>query len=253
MGTQKTTLIRDYYGSLRVGANTTPHDCALLQSADELIRKAVKAGKILTAYDTLEWDRKKRASGSARHHEIYDLSVSAVLLCVRETIGTKYGVSTSAKNYHVIRKCGRGVVVQDAPKAVAAKAAKALPNEIGYALDVCLRKEKLVLPVMRPRTGYKLVERTESGYRSCWDKSVWAIGRARTEKAQEEHSGGLFYYASLDEALEAAAKNQTFGDARGHRRLAVLEVEASGREIAYANGKLCATRIKPLRDVASTL
>jgi hypothetical protein len=252
------SLTRDSYGAIceiRVYWNDQPN--LGLIAARELVRKAEAGKKIPAAYDTLTRDRKGRWDGYALHHEIYDFNNSAVLLCLRETEGTRYGVRTVSKRYVIVRKHGSGVVVAEAPKAVAAKAAKAKPEELGYAIAVCLGKEKLKGKAMEKRIGYKLVERTEDGgYRSCWDGSPWVIGKSRTEKAEEKHSGGLFYYRTLDDAMNAAAINETFGKARQHRRLAVLEVEASGREIEYSGStytKLCATRIKPLRDVATTL
>jgi hypothetical protein len=253
----KAVISRDSYGALYERKEKwEDHTHPGLIAARELVRKAATSGKIPTAYDTLTRDRKGRWSGNALHHEIYDFNKSAALLCLRETEGTKYGVKTVSKRYVIVRKHGRGVIVSEAPKAVAAKAAKAKPEELGYAIAVCLGKKKLTSKAMEKRIGYKLVERTEDGYRSCWDGSPWIIGKTRTEKAEEEHSGGLFYYRTLDDALNAAAINETFGNARKHRRLAVLEVEASGREIEYSGStytKLCATRIKPLRDVATTL
>ncbi len=256
-----TTLRRNEYGELFAALGwcdepkTSPDDVLCLNAARALIVTASTAGKIPRAHDTLYRDRKGRWDGSALHHEIYDFTASAVLVCLRETEGSKYGVKTVSKEYKIVRRCGRGVTVQDAPKASAAKAAKTTAA-LGDAIAICLGKKKLAGKPIEKRIGYKLVERTESGYRSCWDGSEWTIGKTRVERAKGGdwgHESGLYYYADISQAIDAAHANAVFGDVLNHRHLAILEVEASGREIQYYGGKLAASRIRPIRDVATTL
>lgn len=251
------TIPRTTYGELIHGSTTAD----AITAARALI--AAAGGKLPSAYDHMEWGRSGRERGKrigdARHHEIYDVAPNGhrALICVREVEGTKYGVRTCSKAYYVIARHGRGVRVIPANKAVAAKAAKAA-SSLGGAIEVALGRAKLAIPAAKIRTGYKLLVRTGAPgqYQSAWDGSGWELGQARVEAATDDHTGGYYYYASLDEALAAAASNDVFGSAREHGRLAVVEVEASGRHYEHAatvGTKLCATKIRPIREVASTL
>ena len=248
---------RTQYGELIHNDATAP----LIAAARALI--AAAGGKLPTSYDDMEWGtcgrERGRLIGWARHREIYDVTPDGnrALICVREVEGTKYGVRTTNKEYYVVARHGRGVRVIPANKAVAAKAAK-VATAPGEAIAVTLGKAKLAVPTAKVRQGYKLLVRTDAPgvYRSAWDRTEWAIGQARIEAATGNHSGGYYYYATLDEALAAAASNDVFGQARDHHRLAVVEVEASGRHYHLGGAvaeKLCATKIRPIREVASTL
>ena len=144
----ETTLARNSYGEIFAAKQwqpepSTPQDCAGLLVAKDLVKRAVKSKKITAAYDDVTF-AKKGFDGDALHHEIYDFTDSTVLVCLRATEGSKYGVKTLSKNYVLIRKHGRGVVVSEASKAVAAKAAKAKPATLGYAIAVLAGKAKLV-------------------------------------------------------------------------------------------------------------
>ena len=132
-----TTTIRDDFGALR----------AAPQAARDLVAQAADRGKLPAAYDAISWDRKGRASGEAVHHEIYDVNgaETRALVCVRHAVGSKYGVSTTSKEYFVIARHGRGIRVLDANKAVAAKAAKAAGNTLGVAIETALGKRKLAV------------------------------------------------------------------------------------------------------------
>lgn len=237
---------------------------ALIDSALAMAGDAAARGKIPAASDDMEWGRSGRERGkrigTAAHHEVYDVTPDGrrALICVREVEGTKYGVATRSKRYYVIARHGAGVRVIEANKAVAAKAAKSASNTIGGAIDVVLGKARLRVPANRVRTGYKLLVRTDTPgvYASAWDGSEWVLGRTRVEAATHDHTGGYYYYASLDECLAAAEAGEVFGAHREHGRLAVVEVEASGHHYAHtgAHGiKLCATRVRPVRDIGSTI
>jgi hypothetical protein len=253
----KSTLVRDDYGALFTSPQSSTEDCAAYRSAEALVKKAALSKKIPRAYDIVDWDRKGRASGSALHHEIYDFNPSAVLVCCRATEGNKYGVRTTDKTYFLVSRQGRGVRVAEAKKSLAAKAAKAAGTALGAAIAVVRGKAIYTAPANRVRTGYKLVERSDTGgLISVWDKSDWTLGKTRTEAATEDHNGGFYYYATLEEAINAASANETFGKARQHNRLVVIEVEASGKHFEHGGKhgiKLCASRIKPVREVAATL
>lgn len=258
-----TTLSRDTYGSLYQSAATADQDRALYLGAMRLVAQAAAGKKIPAAFDSMEWGRSGRERGKkigdARHHEIYDINPDGriVLVCVRDVSGDRYGQKTTGKMYFLVRAHGNGVRVTEANKALAAKAAKANGNSLGAAIEIVCGKSTYKAPANKVRTGYKMVERAESGdLVSVWDKSPWPIGKTRTEAATENHRGGFYYYTTIEEAIEAAAANDTFGDAHQHRRLVVVEVEASGRHFAHDGKvavKLCASRIRPVREVAMTI
>jgi hypothetical protein len=103
-------------------------------------------------------------------------------------------------------------------------------------------------------TGYKLLKTGDDGtLQSVWDNSSWTIGTPRVEKVKQGHTSGLYYYRDLTQCLDAAHRNEVFGYDRNHRRLVVVEVEATGKQIAYQYGKYAASTITPLRVIASTL
>lgn len=269
MTNNTTTLFRDDYGCLTATGKTTDDDRSMYLAAFALVQQAAKAGKIPGAFDEISWDRKGRASGSALHYELYDISASGstVLVCLRSTEGSKYGVRTTDKTYVLIGKAGRGVKVADANKAVAAKSAKAAGNLLGVAVAVCQGKRPAPAPkCLAPRTGYKIVRRDDDSFVSVWDNSEWAIGKSRIEKATPDHEGGFYFYASLEDAIDQAVARKTFGDAREYHDLSILEVEVAGREFCVGVGvgtvaqilgleavKRCATRLKPIREVCAVL
>lgn len=252
-----TTLARTSYGDLHIAADTTHEDRDTYQVARDLVALAAKAKKIPGAHDSLKRDRKGRWSGFALHHEIYDISGATVLVCVRETEGTRYGVKTLSKNYYMIRRCGRGVIVTEANKALAAKAAKSQPAALGYAIAVLSGRDTLAGHVQPKREGYKALTLDDAGRPiSVWDASPWPLGKTRIERATDNHTGGFYYYRTIREVIEAAHDNNIFGDARDHKNLVVARVEVSGREIGFTNGatvKRCVTRIKPVEIVASII
>lgn len=252
MSASTQAIVRNSYGEITRGD--------VLDAARALVAQAGK--KLPMEFDGMEWGTsgKERGHriGEARHHEIYDVNGSGTqaLVCVREVEGTKYGVKTCSKEYFVVASHGRGIRVIPANKAVAAKAAKASGDTIGQAIEVALGKAKLTVKSSEVRTGYKLLERTNTSFKSCFDGSGWHLGEARIEAASDNHTGGFYYYASLQEALLAASNNDVFGGARTHHKLAVVEVEASGRHYAHQadyGTKLCATKVRPIREVASTI
>lgn len=245
-------IVRNTYGEIVKGEALT--------TARALVAQA--GAKIPAAFDDMSWGTRGKERGhrigEARHHEIYDVNPEGTraLVCVREVEGTRYGVKTCSKEYFVVARHGRGIRVLPANKAVAAKAAKAAGETLGVAIEVALGKAKLAVKATEVRTGYKLLARAECGFVSAWDGSEWEIGKARIEAASDDHTGGFYYYATLQEAMAAAAANDVFGNARDHHKLAVVEVEASGKHYAHRaihGVKLCATKVKPIREIASTL
>lgn len=251
--TAKTSLTRSHYGELITNSQTSPEHRVMLSSAWNLVKLAGK--KLPASYDTLSRDRKGRWGGSALHHELYDVTPtgSKALICCREVRGSKYGVRTMSKTYYLVTRHGKGAKVEEANKAIAAKAAKAAGPLVGYAIEVVTGKSLLPGKGLETRHGYKALTTDEAGELiSVWDASPWPLGKVRIEAATADHSGGFYYYASLDQVLAAANSNQIFGDARDHRNLVIARVEVAGREYRHGD-KRCATRIKPIEIVATVI
>ena len=246
------TVTRTAYGQIVCNIQT-----AHLLNAAHALCEAAK-GKLPPAYDDREWGcrgrERNKLIGTVVYREIYDVTPSGrqALVCVSTVVGCKF-----SREYFVLTRCGRGVRVTPANKVVVRKAVKSA-ERFGDVIDVVQGRVKLSSMSARIRTGYKLLVRTDTPgvYQSAWDGSDWAIGRARIERATDDHTGGYYYYASIVEALAAAAAGDVFGGARKHGRLAVVEVEASGRHYRHTAAigtKLCATKIRPIRGIASTM
>lgn len=220
----------------------------------ELIHAAENKNIIPESYDTIDFDRKGSADGSALHHELYDMCKNAVIICIRRTEGTRYGVKTLSKTYMLIERKNRKITATET-KITVAKFAKMDIVHFGDIISVARGEKtiKLIVEKAPPRHGFKAVRVDENGnFVSVWDGSPWEIGKTRIEKARHDHNGGLYYYSDLQSMIEAAKTNSIFAEHMQHNRLAVLEVEASGNHISYG-AKLAATRITPLRQIASII
>jgi len=253
--TTATTITRNSYGEIVKSSTGTAAPASYTRALD-IIKQAKKQNLIPADFDDIEWDRKRRASGSALHHELYDFAAGSALICIRETQGNgKYGVSTTAKNYYIITRSNGKITVAPADKNRAAKLAKSELPWGGTIAALTGKKEiKIKVPKRtKTQTGYKLLKTNAAGELvSVWDESPWPLEKTRCERATKDHNGGFYYYASLDECLDAAWNKEVFGDARQHKSLLVVQVKADG--LHYNHGsKLCATRITPLKVIAATL
>jgi len=220
-----------------------------------LIKLAVKAKKIPWASDSISFDRKGRADGYATHHEIYDISSDArhILLCVRESEGTKYGVKTTSKTYYIISTHGQGVRVVEAPKAKAAKAAKQAVNP-GDAIAVCQGKQKLhTVSAPCEEKCFKIVAATDS-FVSVFDGSPWSLGVSRSQGSTPDHDGGFYVFSKIEDALAAWNDRLVFAQEwLKHERYSLLECVCSGRRYLHDNNKICVTRVKPVTEIAALL
>jgi len=241
-------LIRDGYGAISHccgGKECNESDQILLGKANSLLSLAIRTNKVEASYDGIEkeWRSSKHRfqfSGNAVRHDIYDISPihQMVLMCVRYVEGSKYGQKTILKKYFLIKKIGSGVQVIEVSKAIVAKAAKAKPAELGYAINVVLGKEKLQKKTLITRRGYKFVTKNDVGeFVSVWDGSSWEIGKKRTECATYDHSGGFYYYKDIETAERSVQKLDVFGDCRTYENLVLIEVEVSGKEYQHPNGQ----------------
>jgi hypothetical protein len=250
------TITRDSYGAIIIANGAASMhvrpEVAAHRAASQLVREAV--GLIPAACDSISWERRGSKSwlaGIATHHEIYGYAPGAVVVSVRHTEANKYGVRTINKTYFLITRADDGEILAKKTYAPIAKHAKLAGNDYARAVRVAQGER---IPLVKPaRRGYKLVARTDTGYASVWDNSQWQLGVTRSERISADHSSGLYYYESLDDCLSAARTNGVFQQHMQHSKLAILEVEASGNEHEYANGKICAGRITPIADIGSTI
>lgn len=247
------------YGHLQLAprsdAADLPADPALasFQLAQALLAQAIQSGKLEKPYVDVD----SRHRGSALNYDLYDIKGASVLIQSRHTTCTKWGNSPK-KDYLLLRKMGRGVTVIDMneSKPVIVKLAKA-SDGLGDVIDALSGKKPIKIRpnLSAPRIGYKIVKVNEAGdYVSVWDDSPWPIGRQRTQAATSNHSGGFYYFRTLDECLTVHAKRGVFGDYHdGDERFVIIECEAAGAEYEHDSGKRCVTRLKPLAAVCSLL
>lgn len=250
-------LNRNEYGALLITSaqlqNEELLETQLWNMGQLLISQAARAKKLPARYNniTTEWKRSKPIySGSAIQYELYDISAKheIALVCVRKSEGSKYGINTTSKTYYFVKKYGRGVQVTEVNKALPAKAAKSNPGELGYVIQVLRGVKSLKLKQSQTRIGYKIVRRDEEGLLvSVFDGSEWRLGKCRKERATDDLTGGFYYYKSKDLAIAAAKRDAIFPTREDLPGLVLLEVEVSGKEYAYGNGKFCVTSLKPLR------
>lgn len=244
-------------------ADSTPAP-ATYAAAWKLIASAAKKGLIARAYDSITWDRKRRAEGYAVHHELYDFARGTAMVCVRETEGSKYGVRTIEKNYWLITSTGGKLAATLAPKSKVAKLAKSgLPwgGVIGAITGKKPAKIKTSATPKPPRIGYKIIAIDDGQPVSVYDGSPWPLGKTRVEAARPDHGGGLYHYRTMADAMTALKNNEVFAEAwQAGKRLAIAKIQAMGREISYGNyysscraEKLAASKIKPLAIVASII
>lgn len=249
--------VTNQYGELMMAEQLAPAWWPpLVRAARDLAEGAATAGIIPEAYDMIAFARRGRASGSALHHEIYDLRPGRgktldILLCLRYAKGSKYGVQTVQKIYKIVSRRRGKFAVQDASLAIAARAAKSA-NYLGEAIAILRGEARLRGKSQPKRRGYKFLARTTAGELiSAYDGSPWPLGELRIQRATDNHRGGFYYYQSEAEAKAAAAKNDVFGRHRDHQGLVLAEVEVSGKEYDGGGAKRCVTRMRPLKIIES--
>lgn len=109
--------------------------------ATKLLSKAIESKKLTAPYCHMIEHRRHGYLGWCLNYAFYDVTMSTVLVQRRETEKTKYGVSPH-KDYYLLRRCGRGVTVKEAPKAVVVKLAKN-SDHLGQVLKAISTREKM--------------------------------------------------------------------------------------------------------------
>lgn len=128
---------RDQFGAISFAPE------AAMGKARSLLRLAISSGKLDTEYCKMSQHRRHGWIGWALNYAVYDITDSAVLVQRRETERTKYGV-TPHKDYYVIRRCGKGVIVTEAAKARVVKLS-AVATALGQIIDTLEGRAKVPL------------------------------------------------------------------------------------------------------------
>lgn len=134
MPVTSTPIHRNEFGAL------TAIPSELRARAQELLSKAIAAQKLKAPYHDMALHKRHGYIGRCLNYDCYDVAESCVLVQRRETERTKYG-SSPRKSYFIIRRCGRGVTVIDAPKAMVVKLAKASTG-LGQVIQTITGKAK---------------------------------------------------------------------------------------------------------------
>jgi hypothetical protein len=135
---------RNEYGAL------TEMPSEMQARAQELLSKAIAAKKLKAPFHDMELHKRHGYIGRCLNYDYYDVAEACVLVQQRETQRTKYG-SSPRKDYFIIRRCGRGVTVVDAPKAIVVKLAK-ISTGLGQVIQTITGKAKKPLKLASPST-----------------------------------------------------------------------------------------------------
>jgi hypothetical protein len=226
--------------------------------AKSILAQAIRRGVVDAPY--CEVDAKHR--GSALNYDLYDFARGVALVQQRHTTCTKYGNSPT-KTYLILRRqCGVVTATEAPGKARIAKLAKSGLPWGGVIAAITGRKPATIKTRTQPQeTGFKVLQRDGDQLVSVWDQSPWELGKERAERlavdpyGYEHPTAGLYYYATADEAINAAQHNDIFGTAREHAGLVVCRVRVRGRRAVAAatdyGVKRVATYIRPEAIVAT--
>lgn len=243
----KNTVKRDPSFGQLISATNDTH----LKAARRLLELAIKAGLLDAPY--VDVDRKHR--GSALNYDLYDAKDGVALYQCRHTVCTKYG-NTPTKDYVLLRRKGRGVELEwlgGSEKARVVKLSR-VATTLGEVINTItgVAKRPLKAKMAREvRTAYKIVEARDGSYFSVYEPDFeWPLGKTRIEAATPDHTGGYYVFPDSTTALLVLARNEVFNDTwqRG-KKLALLECEIAGKVFEHGSGKLCVSRVKPVRVV----
>jgi hypothetical protein len=210
----------------------------------EIIRRAIALKALPAEY--IETDRKGR--GDCRNYDVYDRLGGQWLIQRRDTRIDKYGAHP-IKSYYLIRRKGRGIEVSEVEKKAVANRAAKTAVRLGDAIRTLRGERKLPGHSVRQEVTicYKAVALVNGAMQSIYDETVsYEIGKTLIQKAQENHSGGFYAYATESEARNAEVPSNS-DNLRAPR--AILKVEVSGRCIEYDNGKMSWSRMKPVEVI----
>jgi len=245
-----TEITRNEYGAIDTNSALSPEQKCQLKS---LLDAATKSGNLPKPY----------IISNKRDLECLNLDTYDVLIFRGKVKGLvvqartfwkdlRKGYTRSQKSYFLILNESRKLSVTEIDSSTCVKRAKNA-TILGQLVNHYLGKSKVKCksPVTSQWTGYKILAKdTRGALVSAFDGSEYLIGKWRIETAQPDHGGGYYYYLDQALAIEATSNGTTFSACvSGGKTLMLCEVEVSGREIAYADGKFAASKIRIVREM----
>lgn len=234
---------RNQYGALICGSSNTQINFI---NGNKLLEKAISTGKLPDEFI----DTNKKGYGECLNYDIYDVMRGVVLVQRRITVMDKYG-NHPQKDYFIIKSDGNQVIVNEAAhKSMILKWSKRA-KKLGDIIKADAGIIKIDMS-LKTEIGYKAVTKNDSGhYISVWDKSSWKLGVQRVEKATKNHTGGFYYYPTIEKCRKAALDNDIFGDARDHKNLFIISVKIEGARYNIYDYKYCASKLTPIKLISS--
>ena len=245
-----TPISRDQYGALSPASALNAEHLAQLNALRDA---AVKAGKLPAPF----------ISGDKKEFECLNLDIYDVLLFRGKVKGLvvqarsfwkhiRKGYTRSAKEYFLVLRTARRIDVTTVDGATCAKRAK---NTVALGELVQHYQGKLVIKCKAPSTGswtgFKVLAKDGEGHLvSAYDGSLYPLDKWRSQAALANHGGGFYYYLDQQLAIDATGRGETFASSVSEgKRLALCEVEVSGRDIEYELGKRAATRLRVVQEL----
>ena len=227
-------------------------EVVLFEAAQDLLRGAVQKNLIPRSYDYIDWDDRRRADGYALHHEIYDFRKSAVVVCLRCTEGTRYGIKTLSKTYMLIESYRRKITATETKEPVA-KLAKSGAEYGSIIARICGEKGAGKLTIASPidaETAYKALAVVNGKLCSIYSGETYELGKLKRERAGVDHNGGYYCYPTAAAAADCdVPKESKHYDAPR----VISRCLVGGTMQTYGSGKMARTYLRPVEIVASVL
>jgi hypothetical protein len=244
-------LPRNEYGALEISKILSAEQRV---QAMALINAAVKAEHLPAPFVT-----RRKKEFECMNLDVYDVLIfrgkvkSLVVQARSFWKDLQRGYTRAGKDYYLVTRDGRKTTVDDIEKATCAKRAK---NTSALGQLVKHYQGKATVTCKKPNTpvstAYKVLAKTDDGRLvSAFDDSEYETGKWRSEAARPNHGGGFYYYLDQQLAVDATKRGDTFAESVAEgKKLVLCEVEVQGKQIQYGGGKLAATRLRVIRELA---
>lgn len=206
-----------------------------------------------------KFDRKGR--GSTLSLDLYGFGWGLLLVQVRTTRReTANGFLAVRKDYLLTDGCTtvdvpphrikRAAAQDESPDSPIRALKPVLPAEWAARIDA--DPLKLAVPHLaaaRLAEAFKVVEQREDGALvSVYDGSQWPLSEWRKERARREHGGGLYAYATPEDARKAAGEGVIFNRAwvEGKKLVLVRCEVGGGVAVARYGNKIAFNALKPV-------
>jgi hypothetical protein len=249
--TPPTNLPRDEYGALHVSQVLSPDQRLQLK---ELLAIAIKSGAVPAPYITSDKKELECLNLDTFDVLVFRGKVKGLVIQARSFWkNLRKGYTRSQKTYFLVMRSGKKVEVKELENSTCAKRAKSttalgqlVNHYLGKTTVACKKGAKVAV-----RTGFKVLAKTADGRLvSAFDGSEYETGTWRMEAAKAGHGGGFYYYCERELAIDATRRGETFAKSVSEgKTLALCTVEYSGKEVAYGNGKLAASRLRIIGEL----